>query len=271
MDVEFRLLDAEALSDVACCPGGLELKGKTFRGDLAQVTAWHRRMIDLGMRGIVAYTEDRPRGFAEYMPAEVAPVPIVAPCAAILMCYHWAGTRTEDPEHLARERELIVRVIKETRGRFTGLATQGWDAPTHFPIPFLKKLGFREIVRHDYIALMWLAYEEGLLEPTLAPATYVPRDLSSDGLLAIDAAFSARCPYSISSEARLKGVVSEHPLADRIRLTLHRIDTREDSFACAVLPLDWGWVYLNGEEISLFELPGDKLTEEITRRLDALR
>lgn len=270
MEVHYKQLGVGTLSDVACCPGGLELKGRTFRGNLEQAAEWRRRMIEVGMRGVVAYMGDEPRGFAEYMPAEVAPVPIEASDAAILMCYHWAGTKAEDPEHLTRERELIERVIVETRGRFAGLVTQGWGVPTHFPVALLAELGFREVARNDPIALMWQPYEEGLPEPTLAPAAYSPRDLSSDGILAIDAAFSARCPYSIDSEAHLKETVSDHPLTDRIRLTLRRIDSREDAFAYAVPPFDWGWVHFNGEEVGLFELPGEKLAAAITRRIERL-
>lgn len=270
MGIHYKPLGLGSLLDVACCPGGLELKGKTFRGDLAQTIEWRRQMIDAGMRGVVAYDADVPRGFAEYMPAEAAPVPVEAPGAAVLMCYHWAGTDAQDPEHLARERELVELVIEETRHGFKALVTQGWDAPSHFPIPFLEEMGFREVARHDAIALMWYPYEMGLPDPILAPAMHTPQDLSSDGLLAIDAAFSARCPYSISSEAHLKETVSVHPFKDQVRLTLHRIDTREDAFAYAVPPFDWGWVYLNGEEISLFELPGEKLALEFTRRIEGV-
>jgi len=270
MDIRYEVLGVERLSDVACCPGGAEVEGKRFQGDPTETAEWRRRMIGLGMRGVIAYDEDGPRGFAEYMPAEVAPVPIEAGGAAILLCYHWAGTNAEDPEHLRRERELIERVIEETRGRFAGLVTQGWDVPTHFPIALLEEVGFRQIARNDPIALMWRPYEEGVPEPTLAPAAYSPPDLSSDGILAIDAAFSARCPYSIDSEAQLRETVSDHPSKDRIRLTVRRIDSREDAFAYAVPPFDWGWVRFNGDEVGLFELPEEKLAVEITRRIERL-
>jgi hypothetical protein len=268
--VTYRPLTAKTLGDVVCCPGGLELQGKTFRGDLTQVTGWRRRMIELGLRGVVAYADGAPRGFAEYMPADVAPVAIEAPGAAVLMCYHWAGAKPDDPEHLTQEGQLLERVIEEAQEEFTGLATQGWDTPTHFPIAFLEGLGLREIIRHDHIALMWTPFKEGIPEPTLASAFYSPQDGSSEGTLAIDAAFSARCPYSIHSETRLKCAVAEHSLRDRIQLNVHRIDSREDAVAYAVPPFDWGWVYLNGEEISLFELSGEKLREEIARRIERL-
>lgn len=270
MDIRYEPLNRETLQDVACCPGGLEVEGKAFRGNLSETIAWRERMLEQGMEGFLAYDDVRPRGFIEWMPAETAPIPIDAPGAAAIMCYHWAGTGAEDPEHLARERDLIERVIEAARNRFAGLVTQGWDAPTHFPVSLLEELGFREVERHQYIALMWLPFEEGTPEPAMAPPSYVPKDHSSEGLLAIDAAFSARCPYSIDSETHLTEVVSSHPLAERIRLTTRRIDSREEALACAVPPYDWGWVFFNGKEIGLFEYPGDKLSEEIARRIEAL-
>ena len=270
MAVRFGPLSLKTLPDVVCCPGGLEVAGKSFLGDLSKTVAWRRRMIDLGMGGVVAYDESAARGFAEYMPAESAPVPIVAPGAAILMCYHWAGTDPEAPEHLERERALIQRVIEEVRGRFSGLATQGWDVPTHFPIPLLEGLGFREVARSGTIALMWHPFSQQAEVPRFSEPTYVPRNLADDGLLAIAAAFSARCPYGISSETHLSETVATHPQRDRIRLTIHRIDTREDTLALAVPPFDWSWAFMNGEEVGLFEFPGEKLAAEIDRRLDGL-
>lgn len=270
MNVRYEPLDEWTVNDVVCCPGGLELRGKGFRGDLSETLAWRRRMFERGLRGVVAYDETGPRGFAEVMPADTAPVPIEAPGAAVLMCYHWAGTKADDPEHLSQERALIERVIEETRTSFAGLVTQGWDVPTHFPIPLLEDLGFREVVRHQYIALMWRPYVDGAPAPRLADPAYEPRDLTGEGLLAIDAAFSARCPYSLRSEARLVEAIETHSRRDRIRLFLHRIDTREDALAYAVPPFDWSWVFFNEDEVSLFELPAEELSAAITRRIEAL-
>jgi hypothetical protein len=270
MTVRYERLTSERLGDVVCSPHGLELDGKRFLGDLSETVTWRKRMIELGMSGLIAYDESGPRGFVEYMPAEAAPVPIVAPGAAILTCYHWAGTDPEVPEHLERERELAERAVEEAKAQFTGLATQGWDVPTHFPIPLLEELGFREVARADYIALMWLRFSRDAVESRFAEPSYVPVDLSGDGLLAIDAAFSARCPYGISSETRLRDVVANHPQRDRIRLILHRIDARDEALALAVPPFDWSWTFMNGEEVGLFQFPGEKLAAEIARRLDGI-
>lgn len=214
--VEDLRLSAENTKDIVCCPGGLEVKGRKFKGDLGRTVIWREKMLRLGMRGFVSYQDGLARGFIEFMPAETAPFPIEAPGAAVLMCYHWIPTNESDAgEHLAHERRLIELVIAEATGKFTGLATLGWDHPTHFPIAMLEELGFRQVERTDYIALMWLPFREGAARPRLAPARFELQDLSSQGLLAIESAWSSRCPYSIHHAACLKEAIVRIPTENR--------------------------------------------------------
>jgi len=266
-EVVYRPLDEETVSDLACCPGGLELAGKGFCGDLSQVAEWHRRMLRLGMRGVVAERAGQSTGFAEYMPSESAPFPIEAPGAAVLLCFHWAGTQPDDPEHLTEERRMVEAVIEEARPGFAGLATLGWNHPTHYPIQLLEDLGFQEIVREEPIALMWLPFRGSIPEPRLAPPRFRPRDLSRRRILAVDVAFSARCPYSVHAVERLKTLVAAHPDHARISLREHRIDTRQDAFRLAVSPWDWTWTYLNGEAVSLLVVSREEVVRELTRRV----
>ena len=270
MSIEYRPLCETRLSDLVCCPGGLELAGKSFAGRLELVAVWHRDRLREGMRGFVAYAEGVPRGFVEYAPADVAPFPIEAPGACVLLCFHWAGTEPEDPQHLAEERRMIVAAIADARPAFAGMAALGWSHPTHYPIALLLELGFREIVRDDPIALLWLPFQTGSATPTLARPTFRARDLGAQGVLAIDQAWSARCPYSIHFAERMRDVVDALPDRGRIDLRQYRIDTRDEAFRLAASPWDWGWTYLNAEEISLFQYGGDKLREEIARRVASL-
>jgi hypothetical protein len=260
-------LREENLGDIVCLPGGLELAGKSFRGDLTQVAEWHRGRLREGMRGIVAYADNKPRGFVEFMPAEAAPFPIVAPGACVLLCFHWAGTAPEDPAHLAEERRLLEAVIADARREFTGIATLGWNHPTHYPLALLAALGFREIARDEPIALAWLPFRGSAAQPSLAPVRFRPRDLSGEGRLAIDAAWSSRCPYSVSFAERLRAATAALPEQARISLVERRIDTRADAFDHAASPWDWGWVYVNGRSLNPFAFPGDSLAAEIARHL----
>jgi hypothetical protein len=267
--MELVPLDRDSLRDLVCLPGGLELAGKTFLGELSQVTAWHRKRLEEGMRGFVAYAAGRARGFVETMPAETAPFPIVAPGACVLLCFHWAGTEPDDPLHLAEERRMLEAAISEARRTSSGIATLGWDHPTHYPIRLLAALGFREIVRDEPIALMWLPFRANASPPVLAAARFQPRDLSGVGVLAIDVAWSARCPYSVSFAERLRLVVENHPGQERLSLERYAIDTRGDAFRLAASPWDWGWVYLNGRAVNPFAFPGDSLAAEIARHMPA--
>ncbi|MCX6093757.1 MAG: hypothetical protein NTY63_02890 [Candidatus Bipolaricaulota bacterium] len=271
MPVEYRPLREGNLSDLVCCPGGLELAGKSFAGRLELVADWHRDRLREGMRGRVAYAEGVPRGFVEYAATEIAPFPIEAPGACVLLCFHWAGTEPEDSQHLVEERRMIEAAIADARPAFIGMAALGWNHPTHYPITLLRELGFREIIRDEPIALLWLPFRAGSATPTLARPQFRPRNLRSRGLLAVDQAWSARCPYSIHFAERMRSVVDAHPDRRQIDLRQYRIDTRDETFRLAASPWDWGWTYLNGEEISLFQYGADKLREEIARRVALLR
>jgi rhodanese-related sulfurtransferase len=133
VSVIYRPLTLERLADVVCCPLGLKRRGNALCGDIEQVEVWRARMIGLGLRGLVAYADGEPRGFAEYMPAETSPLPIDASGAAVLMCYHWAGTEPEADEHLDQERRMIAAVLDQTSGAFAGLAALGGGPP--YPLP----------------------------------------------------------------------------------------------------------------------------------------
>jgi hypothetical protein len=269
--VELVPLCQANVQDLVCLPGGLELAGKTFLGDLTRVVEWHRERLREGMSGLVAYEDGRPHGFVETMPAETAPFPIEAAGACVLLCFHWAGTEPEDPAHLAAERVMLEAAVADARREFAGVATLGWNHPTHYPLHLLAALGFREIARDEPIALVWLPFHDGAVAPRMAPVRFQPRDLSGEGALAVDAAWSARCPYSVSFAERLRAAVAGQPDRERISFAERRIDTRSDAFEHAVSPWDWGWVYLNGRPINPFALPGDALAAEIARRVPGAR
>lgn len=269
--IENRRLSEENLKNIVCCPGGLEVKGKEFKGEIERTVTWREEMLELGMRGFVSYMDGVPRGFIEYMPAETAPFPIEAPSAAVLMCYHWVVTKKSDEEeHLAQEKRLIELVIEEAKGEFTGLATLGWDNPIHFPIAMLEELGFQQLERSGYIALMWLPFQAEASTARMLPSHFTPQDLSAQGLLAIESASSSRCPYSIHNAARLEQTIARITNKERIRHFPHLIDTHADTIKWSISPWDWTWLFLNGEEIAMHELKSDVLKRLITDRLAVL-
>ncbi|NIQ05750.1 MAG: hypothetical protein GWO20_08500 [Candidatus Korarchaeota archaeon] len=242
-------LTKDNVKDIVCCPGGLEIKGKELEGDINQTVTWRHKMLEEGMKGFVSYQHGVPRGFVEYMPAEVAPFPINAPDAVVLMCYHWVGTNKTD--HLAPEKDLINLVIDEVRENCSSITTLGWDHPTHYPIEMLKELGFAEVETHEYISLMWLPFNEERQKPTLVVPQFKPKDLSTEGRLAIDVAYSNRCPYCISHITRIEKIIKETPGEESIRFHAHHIDSREEAIQWSVSPWNWEWLFLNGERVAI--------------------
>jgi len=268
-----RRLTEENVGQIICCPGGLELAGKVLHGDLSAALAWRLEMLKLGMQGFVSYQDGVARGFVEYMPADVAPFPIEARGAGVLMCYHWVPAVQEDElDHLAQEKRLVQKVIEEAEGRFSGLATLGWDDPVHFPIPFLEELGFQALERDDHIALMWLPLRKGAPRPRLAPASFVPQDLSSQGLLAIESAWSSRCPYSIHNATKLEQALAGLPAEAKVRIrhVPRRVDTHEEAVRWAIRPWNWEWAFANSEEIPIFRIKMEELQDVVAEKLAKL-
>jgi hypothetical protein len=273
VDIEVGRLTEATVPGINCCPDGIEVKGAKLQGDLSRTLTWRQDMLKRGMEGLVAYHEGQARGFIEYMPAAVAPLPIDAPGGAVLMCYHWQPLEEDDErEHHAEEKRLIQRVIDKVKSGFSGLATFGWDNPVHFPISLLQELGFREVQMSGEIRLMWMPFRDDVSPARILPDQFKPHVLSAQGLLAIDAAWSSRCPYSIHNAARLDAVVNGLPeeVKPRVSSRSFCLDTREDVAAYCFSPWNWEWAYLNGEELPIFDMSSEQIRERILAEMDKL-
>ncbi len=272
MGREDRCLTRDNVHDIVCCPGGLEIRGKNLTGEIQHTITWRMEMLERGMAGFVSYQEGVARGFIEYMPAETAPLPVEAPGAAAILCYHWVPEKEDEREHLAEEERLLRLAVEAAQRRFSGVVTLGWDHPTHFPIELLRALGFREVERHDYLALMWLPFRADARPPELAPPNFQPRDLAREGLLALEVGFSHRCPYSIHHAARVERVLAELPAPARakVQAAFHVIDSRADGLRFCRHPWDWMWVFLNGRAVEYWKTTSEDLKRTIQENLDKL-
>ncbi|MGC9529018.1 MAG: hypothetical protein ACP5G2_00090 [Candidatus Bipolaricaulaceae bacterium] len=271
---ELCTLTADSASQVVCCPGGLEVAGKRFSGDLGRTGAWRVEMCQLGMEGLLARQGGLVRGFVEYCPGEVAPLPVEAPGAAVLLCYHWVPPEdAPGEEHLAQEGQLVGQALQLIRSRFSGVAALGWDHPTHFPIALLGELGFQEVERRDYLSLMWLPFSAAARPPGWVPAVFRPQDLSGERLLAVEVGWSSRCPYSVHHAARVGQVLAGLPDAAQslIRARFHRVDTRADAVSTSRHPWDWDWLFLNGTPVDHRRTGSDDLRRAIEQGVEGMR
>ncbi len=266
-DLDIRPLDRKNVKDIICCPGGLEVSDY-MKGPLEETLRWRIERIEQGMKGFISYQNNQATGFLEYMPAEKAPLPIIAPGAAVLMCFHWLSPFGENKKHLDFEKLLVKKTLEVISEDFTGLATIAWDHPIHFPLNMMEMLGFKDIDNQDYIHLVWHPFEEGE-PPKFIQSRYSPLDLSEQGRMAVEQAYSNRCPYSIHNAHKVKEVLQE--LDDpRIQHRLLTIDTRQDVIDYSVSPWGWEWLFLNDERIDFFRKEEKELKKLIKKRLDEL-
>lgn len=251
---ELKQLKYDNIEDNICCPGGLEVQGKEFLGDLSKTISWREMMVDLGLEGFIVYKDGTPRGFIEYMPAERAPIPIEAPSSAVIMCFHWAALdENDEEEHHREEKKMINVLIEKIKEDYNGLAVLAWDHNVHFPIDMFKELGFKVVEKHDYISLMYLAFDGVSKDLSLLGPNFEPRDLSDEGKVAVDVGFSHRCPYSIHHKTKVQKAVDELNL-DEVELKIHKIDTRKEAVKYSISPWNWDWVFANGEKVPVHRL-----------------
>ncbi|MEF8874830.1 MAG: hypothetical protein V5A88_09225 [Candidatus Thermoplasmatota archaeon] len=262
-------LDESNMNEIICCPGGAEVVRNELKGPLEKTFYWREEMIEKGMKGFVQYENGEATGFVEYMPVGKAPLPIFATRAATLMCFHWVRPSMTKQEHLNSERKLVEKAIEATSDNFTGLAALAWDHPSHFPLDMIKDMGFQVIEKDGYISLVWYPHED-VEVPELVKPSFQPRDLSDENLLAIDQAFSNRCPFSIHNSRKFKRRIEE--IDDlRIQHEIHAIDTREDVLRYSISPWEWEWLFLNGKKVeNIFRLKKDELVKSINKELKQL-
>jgi len=240
-----------------------------LEGPLGKTMEWRKNLLKEGMKGFIQYKEEKPVGFVEYMPAENVPLPIKAPGAAALMCFHWVKPSMSEEEHLESERKLVEKAVDATSEEFNGLAALAWDHPIHFPISMMKDMGFREIKKDSQIHLVWYPHTDAE-PPEMIKASFEPRHLSGQGLLAIDQAFSNRCPFSIHNALKFRSWIEEID-DQRIRHHINVIDTREDVFKYSVSPWGWEWIYINGKPLKdIFHLSKEEMINTIKEELERL-
>lgn len=270
-DIQYIRLTEENIIETNCCPEGLEVRGRNFKGDMKETLEWHKKMLEHGMTGFVSYRNGVARGFIEYMPAEVAPYPIEAPGSAVLMCYHYAPAGEDDEDkHLEEEKNLIELVLDDAKARFDGIAALGWEHEVHFPIDMLKDIGFIELKSEDHISLMWFPFDNGVKKPSLKSYDYEPTDLSVEGKLAVEMGYSNRCPYSLNHKVRLENLIDDLGYEDKIQLEMHQIDTKEQAERWSLSPWNWEWLFVNGEEVPIYEMDYEELKQFFIDNIEEL-
>lgn len=194
-----------------------------YRDRMACKRHWVDKMLRRGLGARIAFVEDYPAGFAEFMPVEVAPAPIKGEGLLFITDIHVNSEdkqRSINLEHLGVGKMLIRAVEQYAREQgFTGMATIGLEGDW-LPESFYEKMGFEIIDRRDTVCLLWRPFREGPA-PSLWAGNFDPA-IRSDGVH-IDVIYTSQCPgattlglwQTVAEEYGPRVTFAEHLADDR--------------------------------------------------------
>ena len=214
-NVEIRDLTPENLHvEAVCCEEGNE--------DLERVAdqkvAWLNEMMTKGLGAKIAYEDERPAGFIEYSPIEVAPMAIAGREITLITCI-WVFNPDADKgkggfQGKGYGKALLQAAEDDARRRSKGMAVSAYDHDFWFtPASFFTHFGYKEVDRRGTRVLLFKAFEP-VESPSFMEPRYEPQ-LEPDKVV-VDAFWNSRCPMGLVVLRRLREVCAE--FGDRVVL-----------------------------------------------------
>lgn len=185
--------------------------------------AWVERMVPQGLGARIAFLEDYPAGFAEFMPIEVAPAPVRGEELLFLTEIHvnHEDKRGEiDLQHMGVGKMLIRAVEQYAREQgFAGIVTIGLDSDW-LPESYYESVGFELLEQVGSVCLLWSQFRDCPI-PSLWMGNFDP-GVRDDGVQ-IDVVHTSQCPGAttlglwkdVAAEYGPKVTFSEHIADDR--------------------------------------------------------
>lgn len=185
--------------------------------------AWASGMFEKGLGARIAFLEDYPAGFAEFLPIEVAPAPVMGEKLLYITEIHVNGEdkdRTINLTHMGVGKMLIRAVEQYARENgFAGLATIALERDW-LPASFYEKMGFTGLEQQDEVHLLWRAFRNSPA-PSLWRGNFDP--VVRDDGVHIDVIRTSQCPGAgtlslwrdVAEEYGARVTFSEHVADDR--------------------------------------------------------
>ncbi len=155
---------------------------------------WVKEMSGKGLGARIAFVEDYPAGFTEFMPIEVAPAPVVGEDLLFVTDIH---VNREDKngeinlEHLGVGKMLVRAAEQYAREQgFHGLATLAHEG-TWMPESFYESMGFELVQEIRELVLLWMPFDDWP-RPSIWLGNFRPR-VRTDGVH-IDVIHTSQCP-----------------------------------------------------------------------------
>lgn len=197
-----------------------------FASANAKREQWLDGMFKKGLRGWIAYQDQTPLGYVEYLPIETAPFPVTGHNANFLTCLWVLPVHN----HLGVGGSLLAACLGDSP---QGVATVVFKGG-HMPVEFYEHFGFRVADQiGDSVLLV-----HGDVEAQLLHTHY--RAHESSRQLKVDVMYNPECPWSTRTAERVIEVIEKHPARDEIDLWVG------DACACGTHLGIHGGIFLNG-------------------------
>lgn len=171
---------------------------------------WAESMIPKGLGARVAFCEDYPAGFAEFMPIEIAPAPVQGKKLLFITDIH---VNSDDKggeinlEHVGIGRLLVRSVEQFAREKgYAGLATLALMGD-RLPEGFYETVGFDLIEQKDNVCLLWYPFIDDCPQPVIWEGNFTPK-VRTDGVQ-VEVIRTTQCP-AVNAQELWGQVVSEY-------------------------------------------------------------
>ncbi len=235
MTIEIRPLDEDTIIAEACCIGGRRSLDKestlTEREQIALRAAemkadWLRKMVPRGLSAKIAYEEQEPIGFIEYMPIELSNFHngkdlYIINCMVAPHTPPWGGPHKERVPSCGSS--LVQAMIDDVTDKCKGIVSPFGFAYTENLEEFFARFGFEEF-ENDGLKMLILRFESVEL-PTSVHYERKYQFKQAPGKVVVDIFWSSMCPADPYTLLNVRAVCAE--LGDRMILNEFCVDNRK--------------------------------------------
>ena len=235
-----------------CCALG----AKQYEEAVNQKKKWLAERMD---EGLVFYRlNERAKVFIEYLPAEMAWIPIEAPNYMYINCL-WVSGRYKDNGY---GKQLLDKCKEDAMA-------QGMDGIVHIvgkkKYPYLSEkqfftyMGFELVDEIDpYFELVSLSWNDQAYRPSFK--RNAKSSITQEGIAIY---YTAQCPFAVGILEELRQVAEKHS----ITFTAHQLTTKEEAKNAPTIWTTFGLFY-NGEFITHEIMSANKFEKILTKLLE---
>ncbi|HUT04129.1 MAG TPA: hypothetical protein VM163_09595 [bacterium] len=220
---------------------------------------WLKAMIKKGLRAQLLFEDDKPAGFIEYQPIELAPCPAIGKDLYFINCImlHIWDLGPGCMQGKGYGRKLVQAAQRDVKENTTakGIAAWGLDHEFWFmPYTFFKHIGYQVVDRQGLRVLLVKKFKH-VENPHLMPVSYEREP--ERGKAIIDFFFSNQCPYRLYQLKRWRHIAQE--FGQDVVFNEFHTDKKNVMAAFGIR----AGLFINGEEVFAGPMTDDEVRDKI--------